>query len=482
MIYFIGFILGLVCSFGQPPFNYVMTSIGSIALFLSLLMHKENKQSSIGFSYSFGYGYFIYSIHWFNESLLTFGDKLLWLVPFGLLLIPAFFALYFALFGFLVRRYSFGNNFLVALIWLFAELIRSYLYIEFPWLLAGYIWSNSKIISQSVSLFGIWGLSFLTILWACAVKDAISRTRLKNFAYIVTAFISFIFCYGYGINHLKEELKPNNISIKIVQPNIDPNLDHRINSVLNNLQKTIDLSGKSDDVNYVIWPEGANLYYLDHNLIQMLKDYSPQNGALIFSSSHFQKDPVKYWNSLFIINKQGEVLDYYDKVHLVPLGEYIPFSLRTLLPFVNKITPGDADFSVGEKIKTIKTHPAFLPSICYEDAFPETIAKDYQWIVNVTNDGWFGSSIGPYQHLAISKFRSIEQGVPMARAALTGISAVINSFGEIEQSLPLKQSGVIKAALPGYNHTYYHYYGNYMLLLLIGACFFWTKEGQKQEL
>lgn len=471
MMYFISFILGLICSFGQPPLNYSLAALFSFALFFQFLLNLPKKISSTWFSYSFGYGYCIYSVHWFSESLLTYGDTLLWLVPFSLLLMPAIFALYFALAGYLIKRFSYGNIIIIAFIWLFIELMRSYVYIEFPWLLAGYIWSDSHIISQNASLFGIWGLSFLTIIWAGAIMKAFNQNRASNFPIVLIAFISFLICLIYGNQHLSSPLERQQIKVKIIQSNIDQNINSRMKNSYSNLLNLIDLSKNSDEIDYVIWPEGANEYQLDYHLINLIKNAAPKSGSLIFSSSRVQKETQQHWNSMFILNREGIITDYYDKIHLVPLGEFIPFKLRTILPFINKITPGGIDYSPGDGLKIInKKHP-FLPNICYEAAFPIHSSHKFTWIVNLTNDGWFGKSFGPHQHLAMVKIRSIEQGVPMVRAALTGISAIIDSFGNIIYSIPLLSAGIIEANIPAYisGFTYYNIYGNYMLMILILA-------------
>lgn len=154
--YFIAFILGIICSFGQPPFESILASLISLGMFLHLLILIDSNKK-IYFSFFFGYGYFIYSVHWFSDSLLTYGDKLLWLMPFGLLLMPAFFALYFAIFGWLISKLNLKNYLYISLVWISVELIRSYLYIEFPWILIGYIWFESKVISQVASVLEYGG-------------------------------------------------------------------------------------------------------------------------------------------------------------------------------------------------------------------------------------------------------------------------------------------------------------------------------------
>lgn len=469
--YLVAFILGLLCSFGQPPFNNVVVALISLGVFFSLLSKIHNDKQRVYFAFFFGYGYFIYSVHWFSDSLLTYGDSLLWLMPFGLTLMPAFFALYFILAGLLIAKFSFKKSFYVAVIWLFVELIRSYVYIEFPWALIGYIWSENKIISQVVSVIGIWGLSFLTVIWACGIVEALKLICIKNAKtrVILVSMISFFSCYIYGIWHLNEQTIAQNIKIMVIQPNIEQNINARIQNSYRNLLDIIQVSKHNNGIDYVIWPEGSNEYSLDRNLLNLIREAVPENGELILSSTRIDRNDKKYWNSLFAINPKGEIIDYYDKIRLVPLGEYIPFRLREWLPFINKITPGDTDYTPGSSIKSIKTKFPFMPSICYEAAFPGGAFDNYTWIVNLTNDGWFGNGIGPYQHLAIAKFRAIELGVPMIRSALTGISAIINSFGQITQHVDLLKKGMIKTEVPSYlkDKTYYRVYENWMVVILI---------------
>jgi apolipoprotein N-acyltransferase len=460
MTYFLLFILGIICSLGNPPFNYSFASLCSISLFLYFLETANKAKTWLGFS--FGYGYFIYSHHWLSNSLLTYGDELYWLFPIGVLFIPAFFALYFALLAYLLEKFLIKDSFVIAITWLMIDVLRSYNYIESPWLLIGYIWSDNYFVNQTAAIFSIWGLSFLTIFWAGSIKNILQK---KWEATIIVAFISFVLCHVYGYYHLHSPLIAQDVKVRIIQSNIDQNIQSRINNRYSNLLLHMNLS-KNADVDYVIWPEGANEYRVNDNLLALIKEAVPNNGHLIFNGSREKNG--KHWNSLFVIDDKGKIVNFYDKMHLVALGEFIPF--RTILPFINKITPGNEDYSRGNGVKVINNvKNPFLPSICYEAAFPEYSKEFYTWIANVTNDGWFGKSIGPVQHFSTAKFRSIEQGVPTVRAALTGISAIIDSFGFIYKSIPLSVIGVIDSNLPAYinGFTPYHLYGNYMVALLI---------------
>ena len=476
MLYnFLGFILGLICSFGQPPFNYSFSAICAMALFFYFLELQKTTKSILLFSFSFGYGYYLYSHHWLSESLLSYGDSLIWLFPLGVLFIPAFFALYTMLAGYLIAKFAKGNILSMAIIWLLVEYFRGYGYIESAWLLMGYIWSDSNIISQSAAVFSIWGLSFVTVLFAgviyAMILEWLKLGNKQNISLILTSCLIFILViiYGYCRLHYPPSLTSQSAKVRIVQANIDNNVHARQKNNHNNLLEHMRLSRDAGEkgIKYIIWPEGANEYAMSQDLLDFVKQIVPRGTILILSNTRIEQNPDKYWNSLFAINDQGKIIDSYDKTHLVALGEYIP--LRAVLPFINKITPGSVDLIRGNGFKVIDTQEPFLPNICYESSFPESPKQFFTWIVNVTNDGWFGTSIGPYQHLAIAKFRAIEQGVPMVRAALTGISAVIDSFGRVTMQLPLLTKGVLDFELPEYltNSTYYHSYGNCMILALL---------------
>lgn len=476
-LYLIAFILGLICSFGQPPFNYTIASLCSLALFFYLLDAIKTTKQVIWLSFLFGYGYCIYSHHWLSESVLTYGDKLLFLYPIGIIFVPSFFALYFALAGYLISKLSQKNIFVIALIWLAVEFFRSYAYIESPWLLIGYIWSNSAAISQTASLFSIWGISFLTIIWAGAIYSSLNiliKKDISQLSIIYISFISFIACYIYGDFRLNNspQITNQNAKVRIIQANIDQNIYSRMRNYHSNFIKHINASKSAadDNIDYIIWPEGAHEYSLnDPGMLNMLKTIIPENSLLILNAT--RREGKNHWNSLYAIDHNGENFDYYDKIHLVALGEFIPF--RTILPFVSKITAGGTDYSRGNASKIINARHPFMPNVCYEAAFPESNPQFFTWILNITNDGWFGTSIGPYQHLAIAKFRTIEQGVPMARGSLTGISAIIDSFGNITKSIPLLTAGILDAQLPGYitEFTFYRYYGYYSVILLILSIF-----------
>jgi apolipoprotein N-acyltransferase len=215
----------------------------------------------------------------------------------------------------------------------------------------------------------------------------------------------------------------------------------------------------------VIWPETAATFFLetDPGRRAMMADVLSPGDVLITGAPRtFPRDSDKFqvWNSVEVINDQGQIVASFDKFHLVPFGEYVPF--RSILPFP-KLTEGRTDFSFGHGPATlhVKNLPPFSPLICYEIIFPGAVTDDRDrpsWLLNVTNDGWFGHSAGPYQHLAAARFRAVEEGIPLARAAYTGVSAVFDSYGRNQKSLALTKRGILLSPLlDDKNHTTVYY-------------------------
>jgi apolipoprotein N-acyltransferase len=211
-----------------------------------------------------------------------------------------------------------------------------------------------------------------------------------------------------------------------------------------------------DKLKAVIWPESAANYLLarDPNLRSVLAQAVPPDGILVTGAPRGEplNGPLdRIWNSLAVIDGQGEILGTADKFHLVPLGEYVP--MRETFTFINKLTPGSMNFTPGPGPRTLHMPdlPPFSPLICYEVIFPGAVTDPNDrpgLLVNVTNDGWFGTSTGPSQHFATARFRSVEEGIPMLRAANTGISGVIDAYGRVESRSNLVVEAVIDAMVP----------------------------------
>jgi apolipoprotein N-acyltransferase len=316
---------------------------------------------------------------------------------------------------------------------------------------------------QSAALWGAWGLSFVTIL-LCGFLSLMGRGNRGVTVRAGAAFVVLLAALaGYGLLRLATNKPPSDyepITLRLVQGNIDQweklTGAHRDRDIAQHLRLSTMTPGL-DKVRAVIWPETAATVFLDRSddWRSFVAAAAPPGGFLITGTLRGdppQGEPERYWNSLAVIDPQARIVATADKFHLVPLGEYVP--MRDIIgPFVGKLTAGAGDFSAGPGPVTVRAPglPPFSPLICYEVIFPGAVTDPTNrpdWLLNVTNDGWFGRSPGPYQHFASARFRAIEEGLPLARAANTGISAMVDPFGRVVAALPLGTEGALDVLLP----------------------------------
>jgi apolipoprotein N-acyltransferase len=450
--------MGLLSSLAFAPLFFFPILLISFSYFLLLIHLAKSKKIAFFTGWWFGFGFFLAGLYWISFALLVDINSFWWLIPFAILLIPAILATYVALVAFLAKllsknQYSLLVNFIC--LWVVAEIIRVNILTGFPWLLIGYSLCFSDYTIQLASVLGIYGLSFVGLFISCTPFLLLLSNKKRDFIWVILAILIFITNYGFGYMRLKEyPTTYTTTMIRVVQANIPQNLKWDYKETMNNLLKHINLSKQEHNkIDYVIWPESAIAFPLALQDRLMLGNILPKNSLLLSGGIRVDNanHPTSVWNTVFVINAQGEIMDFYDKTHLVPFGEYIPF--KKFIP-VTKITHGTLDYSSGFGLKRIKVSnqlPSFTPLICYEAYFPEkTIASGSQpdFIINFTNDAWYGNTSGPYQHLHMTRLRAVEQGIPIIRAANTGISAIIDSYGRILSELPLNNSGVIDTYLP----------------------------------
>jgi apolipoprotein N-acyltransferase len=461
----------------------------------------NTKKESFWIGWCFGFGQFLFGLYWICISLFVDAEKFLWLLPFALFLIPAILAIYTGLTLLCVNivsaKFSVKNwqkILLMALFWVFFEYLRATLFTGFPWNLLGYSLLFSLSISQAASIFGIYGLSIFAVIFYCSFALLVSYKNStlklnfdkKNLPFLLVVFLIillmfFIGNYRLGATYLKPI--PNAI-FRLVQPNIKQGEKwgefYRYNSFLENAKLSV--ANGFDQVNYVVWSESAVPYVIDYkskfDLLAIISKAAPKDGFVItgglratFKDKKMQ-DIKQIWNSVFVINRQGKIISTYDKNHLVPFGEYVP--LEKYLPFVSKITQGAVSFSSGGSTKTIKTHselPSFSPLVCYEVIFTNKALdrkNPPQFLLNLTNDAWFGNSSGPYQHFDMARMRAIEYATPVIRVANSGISALIDPLGRIVAAIPLNKRGILDVMLmEKLPATPYLKYKNSFLFVLI---------------
>jgi apolipoprotein N-acyltransferase len=423
----------------------------------------------------FGLGYFVVGLYWIGEAFLVDADTFAWLMPFAVLGLPAYLALFTAI-GFALARLLWtrdATRILALAISLTAgEWLRSKVLTGFPWNTFGYALTEPLALAQTASLIGIWGMTFLTVAISASpavLIDGASRTRKPWIA--PAAALCVLLAMGiFGAVRLSRtptQLVPK-VKLRIMQPDLQQDVKFNYSAKAAVMQKYLTLSDRSSgpqstgvrDVTVLIWPESAFPFFLtrEADAMAQIAALLPKGSVLITGSVRAPDQPpgtriTRAYNSIYVIDHDGNVLSVYDKLHLVPFGEYLPFQdwmERWGLQQLTKVQGGFIPGTVRRSLEIPNAGRA-LPLICYEAIFPDAVAaRDDRpgWIVNLTNDGWFGMSTGPYQHLQQARVRAIEQGLPLVRAANTGISAVIDPMGRDVARLGLGLEGVLDSALP----------------------------------
>ncbi len=466
--FFQAFCSGSLLNLAFAPFNFFIITFFSLSVFFLLLEKKLQKKEIFWLGFAFGFGHFLFGVYWIAISLLVDAASFAWLIPFALTLIPAALAIYiagFALFYKFVSRY-FKIEFLwhkiviFAFSWLVFEILRSVLFSGFPWNLLGYIWLFNINFAQAAAFFGVYGLSFVAVLFSLFPLFFLRSQKLNLSDKFFAGFLLLLFLTNFCFGLWRISQNPNqnlDTKIRLVQGNIRQEMKWDPQQKYQNLLKHINLTNQKDlsEIAAVLWSETSVPYPINDSqelMIELQKAVPPQGvlitGGLRLSYFDYAKTQLsQVWNSIFSISRNG--FEFYDKSHLVPFGEYVP--LEKYLPFISKITDGAVGFSEGEGNKTLQNAAfSFSPLICYEIIFSDKIIDRKnrpQLLVNLTNDAWFGNSSGPYQHLNMARMRAIEYGIPLARVANSGVSVFVDPFGKILQKIDLNQEGFFDANL-----------------------------------
>ena len=451
----------------MAPLHVIPAAAVAFTVLIWLLDGVATRHQVLLTAWTFAYGYFVAGLYWTGISFFVDAERFAWLVPFPVLGLPALLAVFPGLGVTLAwwwRPRGLARVFALAAGWAAGEFGRSQLFTGFPWNLVGYVWTPLDTTLQSLAFFGIHGLGLLTALLAtlpATLADPGQRTRG---AYWLSGLILvFVAMTAAGAVRLAGAAVADvpGIRLRLVQAGIDQYQKWQDDKRLQNLRRHVELSRRPglDRVTHLIWPETAVPYFLDlePRLRAELSGILPSDGLLLTGAprrSAPDREPFRIWNSLQALDSAGRIVGTYDKRHLVPFGEYLPFRSVLARLGVEKLTHGTVDFSSGggERVATWPGLPTVRPLICYEGIFPEELVAAGEaraaWLLNVTNDGWFGRSSGPYQHFDMTRARAIEQGLPLVRAANTGISAIVDPYGRILARLDLGETGVVDGPLP----------------------------------
>ncbi|MFN7901667.1 MAG: apolipoprotein N-acyltransferase [Holosporales bacterium] len=450
--------IGALASAAMPPLGmYPALFLFSVA-FAGLERARSIGQGALWIGL-FAYGFYLPQLTWIHHALSVDADKFGWLTLPAVLGIPLYLALCQAVAGVLYKIIAPRPRWAAmgfAALWACADFLQSEVDFGFPWALPVYALDGLLPLQQAHAVLGAFGLNFF-VVWVATLPALLWQQRRREAILLAGLLVGTWVLGGVRLAILKPEPLT---TVRIVQPNIPQRLKWNQEAYDNNLASVLALLGTpygSTLPSMVVLPEAALPVdpQRDFLLRLALVDNLPPGASLILGALREWQamQGSYYYNTMFSLNGSGTIVGLYDKRHLVPFGEYIPF--RKTLP-LERIAPLPGDLFPGTA-----TAPMLLADgsevsgiICYESAFSGNIrlpmtSRNIKAIVQVTNDAWFGASAGPYQHLAISRTRAIEEGVPLIRAANTGISAVIDPLGRVVAKLGLDQRGVLDAPLPG---------------------------------
>jgi len=423
----------------------------------------------------FGLGYFVPGLYWIGNAFLVDAPTFAWLLPFAVLGLPAYLALFTAL-GFGLARLLWAKDgwrvIALAASLTMSEWLRGHALTGFPWNAFGYALSEPLPLAQTASLIGLWGMTFLAVAIfaspAVLIEEG-SRRRKPWFAPALALMLLLAMgIFGAIRLHMQPTRMLADVRLRIMQPNLQQDVKFNYAAKAEVMKKYLALSDRASgpqstgvrDVGILIWPESAFPFFLtrEADAMAQIADLLPKGTVLITGSVRAPDLPpgtrvTRAYNSIYVIDHDGGVLSVYDKLHLVPFGEFLPFQHLLEKIGLEQLTRVQGGFIPGTRRRSmeIPNAPRALPLICYEAIFPGDVVDRGDrpgWMINLTNDGWFGISTGPYQHLQQARLRAIEQGLPVVRAANTGISAVIDPLGRIVARLGLGLEGVLDSGLP----------------------------------
>jgi apolipoprotein N-acyltransferase len=438
--------------------------------------------------WAFGFGFFVGGLWWIGAAFLVDAERFAWLMPLAVLALPAALACFWALGAALARAFwpdGWGRIVVLAVAMSIAEWMRGHLFTGFPWNAFGYALTPAPLMMQSAALVGLWGLTLVAFLVFAAPAVLADDRRAGRTALPVAAAIVLLAHVGYGAGRLPGDADAvvADVALRIVQPAIPQDERWQPGRADDAVARYLDLSGGTPDrlagVTMLVWPESAFPFLLTErpSALAAIAGLLPPGTTLVTGAARADRSddgaspPV--YNSVYVVDAAGEIADAYDKVHLVPFGEYLPFR-----PFFDAIgirqmiaLPGG--FAPGLRLRSLSAPgvPPFGPLICYEIIFPGDVVEPAHrpgWLLNLTNDAWYGRTPGPYQHFLQARVRAVEEGVPLVRAANSGISAIVDAHGRVVGRLGLGLAGALDGPLPAaLPPTPYARYGDLIYVVMV---------------
>jgi apolipoprotein N-acyltransferase len=483
--------LGAISSYSLPPYNYFIINFITFSLFFIFIFNKKkisNNKHFFQYGWYFGFGYFLFSLYWISISL-TFDQSFKFLIPAAVILLPAFLAIFYGLITYLFSTFYSKNVvisfFIFSILFGTIEFARGSILTGFPWNLISFSFSNSVYFIQILSIIGTYSfnlicISLFTVPALFILKN--SRTEIVVCFFFILISTAFLIFGKIRDNHFNSlESVKNSYTIKAISPNINLDRFYSKKDEIKIINELIELSSPSKiEPTIFLWPEGI----IPDSYLREMSSYKKlflnkfgENDLIIMGLNSVKRNNDKniFFNSMAIFNNKLDIIASYNKVNLVPFGEFTPFESILGLIGLKTVTNNYQSFSSGETrtplhVKNSKIDLTLLPLICYEIIYSGKLSKDnnFDYIINISEDGWFGNSIGPEQHFAHSIFRSIESGKYIIRSANNGISAIINPIGIIEKKVEFGSTGYVKLTESKLvKSTPFMVYGNKIFLMLI---------------
>jgi len=484
--------LGALSAYSLPPYNYFIINFVTFSLFFIFIFNKKkrisNNKSFFKYGWYFGFGYFLFSLYWVAISL-TFDKSFKFLIPIAIILLPAFLAIFYGLMTYLFSIFYSKNvvrSFLMfSVLFGTVEFVRSSILTGFPWNLISFSFSSSIYFIQILSIIGTYSFNLICIsLFTVPALFILKNSRIEImvcFFFILVSAVFLIFG-NIKINNFNslENIK-NPYVIKAISSNISLDRFYSKQDELKIINELIELSTSTKmKPTIFLWPEGIipDSYLKDMSSYKNLfSNIFGENDLIIMgiNSIEIKNNKNLFFNSMAVFNNKLDLIANYNKINLVPFGEFTPFESILSLIGLKTITNNYQSFSSGDtrvplNVKNSKIDLNLLPLICYEIIYSGKLSKDnnFDYIINISEDGWFGNSIGPKQHFMHSIFRSIESGKYIIRSANNGISAIINPMGIVEQNIEFGSKGYVEFSESKLvKSTLFTSYGNKIFLMLI---------------
>ncbi|HWB48797.1 MAG TPA: apolipoprotein N-acyltransferase [Stellaceae bacterium] len=493
--YGLAFLLGALLAAALPPVDLTPIVFVVFPLYLWLDDGSATPAASGRLAYVFALGHFTAGLYWIAAALFVDIGRYWWALPFAVLGIPLVLAVFVAVCLYaaaLVKQRlklpPIAAACLFAVAWSAAEWLRGHLLTGFPWNLIGYVWAGgfpgALAVLQSTAVFGIYGLGLITVLAASllALLGIPSLAPITLWRRALPAALAAVLVLGpAAAGALRLRAAPTaetGVWLRLVQPAVAESAKWDPAVAEENFRRLTELSTAASEhkLAAVIWPEAAATFFLERDEAHRaaIAAAAPPGGYVVTGAlrgAPLSGPLAEVWNSIDVVDASSKIIGRYDKAHLVPFGEYMP--LKDILPF-QKLTPGAIDLSAGPGPRTLSLArlPSFAPLICYEAIFPGAIVDETdrpKWILNVSNDAWYGRSAGPYQHFAMARVRSVEEGLPLVRVANNGITGVVDATGRVLAHTHLDAVGYADIALPAAGRaTPYGYLDDWIFLAMLG--------------